>query len=127
MGTEQVGIHERKALVSTTVLVDLADKFGTDTAERFVRAFADLWPVRRKRIHTAIHTRDIEAAMDAVLALRSGAMMAGAGPLARHTDLLCTTLLAPGTPGWADASRLLEALDDLGEGTVEILRGCAGR
>jgi hypothetical protein len=108
--------------VSTTVLMDLAEELGTDAATRFVHAFADLWPARRARIHAAIRAQDSAAAMDAILSLRSGALMAGAGPLAGHADLIRTTLLGPGCPAWEHACHLLAALDDLGERTVKMLR-----
>jgi hypothetical protein len=84
--------------VSTTVLMDLAEELGTDAATRFVRTFADLWPARRARIHAAIYARDSAAAMDAVLSLRSGALMGGAIPLAGRAELIRTTLHGPGCP-----------------------------
>jgi hypothetical protein len=108
--------------VQTSVLTGLAEELGTDAAKRFVHNFADLWPVRRARIHAAIRAQDCEAAMDAVLSLRSGALMAGAMLLAGHADLIRTTLLGPGCPAWEQACHLLAALDDLGERTVKMLR-----
>ena len=120
MGPDPAEPHGKENLVSTTVLMGLTEELGIDAATRFVHAFADLWPVRRARIHAAICARDSAAAMDAVLSLRSGALMAGAGPLAGHTDLIRTALLVPGCP-WEHASYLLVTLDDLGERAVAML------
>jgi hypothetical protein len=122
MGFSPAESQRKETPVSPTVLADLADELGADAATRFVHAFADLWPVRRLRIHAAICAQDPAAAMDAVLSLRSGASMAGATPLAEHTELIRTTLLSPHAPAWAHAHALLPAMDELGEGTVRMLR-----
>ncbi|MGB9033642.1 MAG: hypothetical protein WCC45_03885 [Paeniglutamicibacter sp.] len=107
--------------MSTTVLMDLARELGADATTRFVRAFMDLWSVRRLRIHAAIQARDAPAAMDAVLSLRSAALMAGARPLAGQAELIRGTLTTPGAPAWDDAHHLLGTMDDLGDRTMQML------
>jgi hypothetical protein len=121
MGPSPAQDPGKETLVSTTVLMDLARELGADATTRFVHAFMDLWPVRRLRIHTAIQARDAPAAMDAVLSLRSAALMAGARPLADHAELIRGTLTAPGAPAWDDAHHLLAAMDDLGDRTMQML------
>jgi hypothetical protein len=106
--------------VSTPALMDLADELGTDAATRFVHVFTDLWPTRSQRIHAAIHARDAPAAMDAVLSLRSAALMAGARSLADQAELIRGTLCRPGAPVWEDAHHLLATMDDLGDRTVQM-------
>ena len=106
-----------------TVLVKPADELGTDTATRFAHAFVEMWPMRRRRIQEAICVQDSGATMDAVLSLRSGSLMAGAGSLAGHTDLICAMLLVRGLPAWEDSGDLLAVLNDLGERTVTMLCG----
>lgn len=105
-----------------TVLVDLARELGADATTRFVQVFVDLWPVRKLRIHTAIRSRDTPAAMDAVLSLRSAALMAGAHALADHAELIRGTLTTLDSP-WEDAHHLLAPMDDLGDRTVQTLSG----
>jgi hypothetical protein len=107
--------------VSPTVLMDLARELGADATTRFVHAFVDLWPVRSLRIHAAVRACDTPAAMDAVLSLRSAALMAGAQPLADQAELIRGTLATPGAPAWDDAHHLLAAMDDLGDRTVQTL------
>jgi hypothetical protein len=48
--------------------------------------------------------------MDAVLSLRSAALMAGAQPLADHAELIRGALSIPGSPAWEVTRRLLAAL-----------------
>lgn len=117
----------KRALVPTTVLTDLAEDVGTDAATRFVRVFVELWPTRRQRIHAAIRSRDADAVVDAVLSLRSGALMAGAQPLAEQADLIHKLLLTPEFPAWESARHLVLALDELGDRTVETLSGAVAR
>jgi hypothetical protein len=121
MGPSPAEDHGKQSPVSPTVLMDLARELGADATARFVRAFVDLWPVRRLRIHTAIQARDAPAAMDAVLSLRSAALMAGAQPLADQAELIRGTLSTPGPPAWNVDQHLLAALDDLGDRTVQTL------
>lgn len=105
----------------TIVLADLAEELGTDAVTRFVHDFMDLWPVRRQRIHAAIGIQDLDGAIDAAFSLRSAALMAGACPLAAHSDLIRATLHETGSPAWEYARRLLVALDELGDRTVKTL------
>lgn len=123
MGFSPAELHEREGPVTLTVLMDLAEEVGTDVAARFVHAFVDLWPTRRQRIHAAIYGHDADAAMDAVLSLRSGSLIAGALPLAAHADMIRATLLTPGFPAWESARHHLVALDEIGNRTVETLSG----
>lgn len=113
-------------LVDFSELSDLSKELGTESVARFVRAFVKMWPLRREKIHRAMCRREADAAMDALLSLRSGALMAGARALAEQTDLIRGVLGVDGAPAWGDARSLLAELDDLGERTVKTLLGGTG-
>ena len=103
------------------------EKLGTELEDRpdlgveFADAFAQMWPTRRARLHTALDAEDPIAARDALASIRVSAMMVGADQL----EDSATELLDVVGHGDFDLARsALTELDQVGEATIaELARG----
>jgi histidine phosphotransfer protein HptB len=65
-------------LVDQTVLARLRDQLDPGIYRGFIRDYIGLLPRRFARVDRAVQSTDYEAAMDAVLSLKSSSLMVGA-------------------------------------------------
>lgn len=92
---------------------------GSPAFDGFIDRYMSLWPVRHSRLVDACHNHDHEAAMDAILSIRSSAQMIGALRLAAHTLESESVLRSRES---RTGKTMLTALDACGQATMIQLR-----
>lgn len=113
--------------VDDAVLGRLRDELQPDPefCDRYITNYIGLLPARLASLQQSVNSRDLEAALDAVLSLKTSSLMVGAsrlGVLARDLESLlrrCATGTGMGRPSLPLAcGPLLESIEDCMAGTT---------
>lgn len=121
--------HPRHPLVDPAVLARLRDELqpGSGICEVFVNNYIALLPLRLDRLHRAVESMDTEAAMDAVLSLKTSSLMVGAcrlGALAGDLEAELQDACARPAPPTSAVRNVLETIDAC---TAATLAGLSAR
>lgn len=116
-------LHPRHPLVDPAVLARLSDELqpGSGICEVFVNDYIALLPLRLDRLHRAVESLDLKAAMDAVLSLKTSSLMVGACRLATLAGVLESELrdaCARPAPAASAVRNVLETIDACTAATV---------
>jgi HPt (histidine-containing phosphotransfer) domain-containing protein len=115
---------DNNQFVSFETLRNLADDLEDNAACRsFVIDFVSMWEARHTRLQEAILTCDANAAMDAVLSVKTASAMAGAKPLSALAARLQQLIECLGEELRTSSTlALLQEIKSCGEATVVQLR-----
>jgi HPt (histidine-containing phosphotransfer) domain-containing protein len=107
-------------LVDAAVLEELEDELaGSGLAQRFARDYAAMWDQRCARLAAAVHSQDMDSALDAAISLKISSAMVGGVRLAKLAELL-ETLIRQGDFGQGQV--LMERVAQDGGQTVSELQ-----
>ena len=107
-------------LVDDAVLEELEDELaGSGLAQRFARDYAAMWDQRCARLAAAVHSHDMDSALDAAISLKISSAMVGGVRLAKLAELL-ETLIRQGDFGQGQV--LMERVAQDGGQTVSELQ-----
>jgi HPt (histidine-containing phosphotransfer) domain-containing protein len=107
-------------LVDAAVLEELEDELaGSGLAQRFARDYAAMWDQRCARLAAAVHSQDMDSALDAAISLKISSAMVGGVRLAKLAELL-ETLIRQGDFGQGQV--LMERVSQDGSQTVSELQ-----
>ena len=107
-------------LVDATILQELEDQLdGSELALRIARDYAAMWDQRCAKLAAAIQSKDLDAALDAVISLRITSAMVGGLRLARLAEIL-ENVIRQGN--FSDGLALMEQVAEHGVQTVSELQ-----
>lgn len=111
--------HTQLPIVDQAILERLREDVNPEVYEGFIRDYLRLLPRRLDRLGQAVQSMDYEAAMDAVLSLKTSSLMVGASRLGALAGDLEAALKTAGTGP--------DALpwDPAFQARLEIIRDCA--
>lgn len=117
--------NSSQPFVDLTVLETLRSELEPDSAycRVFVNSYIQQLPLRLARLRRAVEAMDLDAAMDAVLSLKTSSRMVGAAYLGTLADELESILRRSAAGPWPELSQPV----GLQLALLESMEACAGQ